>query len=276
MTFFKKSFRIGLLWEEVNLILAKLKRMHVSITPEIITNILGVPISNTLIASVIATAILVIIAYFATREMKEVPTGIQNLFEAIIEALLNMVDSVTGNRKQTYQFFPLVATIFIFIILSNWLGLVPGFGSLGFYETAKEGMHGNEHAVFVPLLRSANSDLNTTLALAIVSVMATQIFGIMALGILKYGKKFINFSSPITFFVGILELVSEVAKMVSFSFRLFGNVFAGEVLLVVIMTLAPFIAPLPFFGLELFVGFVQALVFAMLTLVFLKMAVTAH
>ncbi|MCK4525128.1 MAG: F0F1 ATP synthase subunit A, partial [Candidatus Andersenbacteria bacterium] len=122
----------------------------------------------------------------------------------------------------------------------------------------------------------ANSDLNTTLALAIVSVLATQIFGIIALGVFKYGKKFINFSSPITFFVGILELVSEVAKMVSFSFRLFGNVFAGEVLLVVIMTLAPFIAPLPFFGLELFVGFVQALVFAMLTLVFLKMAVTAH
>ncbi|MEA2098447.1 MAG: F0F1 ATP synthase subunit A [Patescibacteria group bacterium] len=260
----------------VNLILPKLKRMHVSITPEIITNILGVPISNTLIASLIATVILITIAYFATRKMKEVPTGLQNLFETIIEALLNMVDSVTRDRKQTYQFFPLVATIFIFIILSNWLGLVPGFGSLGFYETVKEGMRGNEHAVFIPLLRSANSDLNTTLAIAIVSVMATQIFGIMALGVLKYGKKFINFSSPITFFVGILELVSEVAKMVSFSFRLFGNVFAGEVLLVVMMTLAPFIAPLPFFGLELFVGFVQALVFAMLTLVFLKMAVTAH
>ena len=257
--------------------------MHVSITPEIITNILGIPISNTLIASLIATIILVIIAYFATRDMKEVPTGIQNLFETIIEALLNMVDSVTGDRKQTYQFFPLVATIFIFIILSNWLGLVPGFGSLGFYEITKEGMHGNGHAVFVPLLRSANSDLNTTLALAVVSVMATQVFGIIALGVFKYGKKFINFSSPITFFVGILELVSEVAKMVSFSFRLFGNVFAGEVLLVVIITLtayisplASFVLPLPFFALELFVGFIQALVFAMLTLVFLKMAVTLH
>ncbi len=250
--------------------------MHVSITPEIITNLLGIPVSNTLIASLMATAVLAAIAYFSTREMKETPKGAQNILETIIEALFKMADGVTGDRKQTYQFFPIVATIFIFIITSNWLGLLPGFGSLGFYEVAEEGMLESGHAVFVPLLRSTNSDLNTTLALAIVSVLAIQIFGIMALGIFKYGKKFINFSSPIKFFVGILELVSEVAKMISFSFRLFGNVFAGEVLLVVIMTLAPFIAPLPFFGLELFVGFVQALVFAMLTIVFLKVAVTAH
>jgi len=250
--------------------------MHVSITPEIITTIFGMPITNSLIASLIATVVLIVIAYFATRDIKKVPTGLQNLFEVVIEALFNMVDSVTGDRKQTYQFFPLVATIFIFIIISNWLGLLPGFGSVGFFETAQEGMHGEEHSVFVPLLRSANSDLNVTLALAMISVFATQIFGIAALGVLKYGKKFINFSSPIKFFVGLLELVGEIAKIISFSFRLFGNVFAGEVLLVVIIMLAPFIVPIPFFALELFVGFIQALVFAMLTLVFLKVAVTAH
>ena len=257
--------------------------MHVSITPEIIATIFGMPITNSLIASLITTVVLIVIAYFATRDIKKVPKGLQNLFEVVIEALFNMVDSVTGDRKQSYQFFPLVATIFIFIIISNWLGLLPGFGSVGFFETAKEGMHGEEHSVFVPLLRSANSDLNTTLALAMISVFATQIFGIAALGVLKYGKKFINFSSPIKFFVGLLELVGEIAKMISFSFRLFGNIFAGEVLLVVIITLticisplASFILPLPFFALELFVGFIQALVFAMLTLVFLKVAVTAH
>ena len=249
--------------------------MHVSITPEIITYIFGIPLTNTLVASIMTTAVLVIITYFATKKVNEVPRGLQNLFEMVIESLLKMVDSVTGDRKQSYQFFPLVATIFIFVIVSNWLGLLPGFGSIGFYETT-QGMHGQEHAVFVSFFRSANSDLNTTLALAMISVLATQIFGILALGVLKYGKKFINFSSPISFFVGILELIGELAKMVSFSFRLFGNVFAGEVLLVVIMTLAPFIAPIPFFGLELFVGFIQALVFAMLTLVFLKVAVTAH
>ncbi len=250
--------------------------MHVSITPEIIANIFGMPITNSLIASLITTVVLIVIAYFATRNIKEIPRGLQNLFEIPIEALFNMIDDVTGDKKQTYQFFPLVATIFIFIIISNWLGLLPGFGSIGFFETAKEGMRGEEHSVFVPLLRSANSDLNITLALAMISVFATQIFGIAFLGFFKYGKKFISFSSPINFFVGILELVGEIAKMISFSFRLFGNVFAGEVLLVVIIMLAPFIVPVPFFALELFVGFIQALVFAMLTLVFLKVAVTAH
>ncbi|MCK4891826.1 MAG: F0F1 ATP synthase subunit A, partial [Candidatus Pacebacteria bacterium] len=259
---------------ELSLILRRLE-MHVSITPEIVTHIFGVPVTNTLIASLLTTVVLVVIVYFATRKVNEIPKGLQNLFEMIIESLFKMIDDVTGDRKQTYQFFPLVATIFIFIIVSNWLGLFPGFGSIGFYETIK-GVHGEEHAVFVSFFRSANSDLNTTLALAMISVMAAQIFGILALGVFKYGKKFINFSSPITFFVGILELIGELAKMISFSFRLFGNVFAGEVLLVVIMTLAPFVAPLPFFGLELFVGFIQALVFAMLTLVFLKVAVTAH
>ncbi|MCK5413728.1 MAG: F0F1 ATP synthase subunit A [Candidatus Pacebacteria bacterium] len=249
--------------------------MHVSITPEIVTHIFGVPVTNTLIASLMTTVVLVVIVYFATRKVNEVPKGLQNLFEMIIESLFKMIDDVTGDRKQTYQFFPLVATIFIFIIVSNWLGLLPGFGSIGFHETVS-GMHGEEHTVFVSFFRSANSDLNTTLALAMISVFATQIFGILALGVFKYGGKFINFSSPISFFVGILELIGELAKIISFSFRLFGNVFAGEVLLVVIMTLAPFIAPLPFFGLELFVGFIQALVFAMLTLVFLKVAVTAH
>ena len=250
--------------------------MHVSITPEIIINVLGLPITNTLIASVMTTAVLITVAYFATRKIKEVPRGLQNLFEAILEALFNMVDSVTGDRKQTYQFFPIIATIFIFIIISNWMGLLPGFGSIGFYETVGGGVHGEDHSVFVSFFRSANSDLNTTLALAIISVLSVQIFGIITLGLSKYSKKFINFKSPITFFVGILEIISELSKMVSFSFRLFGNVFAGEILLLVIMMLVPVIVPLPFFALELFVGFIQALVFAMLTLVFLKMGVTAH
>jgi len=234
------------------------------------------PFTNTFTASLMTTIVLLIIGYFGSRNLKEIPKGLQNLLEMAMEALFNMVDSVTGNKKQTYQFFPLVATIFIFVVISNWLGLIPGFGSVGYFETAKEGMQENGHAVFVPFLRSANSDLNTTLALAIISVLSVQIFGITALGVFKYGKKFMNFSSPIALFVGILELISEIAKMISFSFRLFGNIFAGEVLLVVIMTLAPFIAPVPFFALELFVGFIQALAFAMLTLVFLKVAVTAH
>ncbi len=131
------------------------------------------------------------------------------------------------------------------------------------------------HGAFVPILRPGTADLNTTLALAIVSVAATQVFGISALG-LGYFKKFINFSDPIMFFVGILEFISECAKIVSFAFRLFGNIFAGEVLLVVIASLVPIVVPMPFYGLELFVGFIQALVFSLLSLVFFNMATQSH
>ena len=144
--------------------------------------------------------------------------------------------------------------------------LIPGLTSVG-WEAVKNGQK-----EIIPFFRSANTDLNTTLALAGISVIATQIFGIAAIGFIKYSKKYINFSSFSNFFVGILELVSEIAKIISFAFRLFGNIFAGEVLLVVVTYLIPYIIPIPFYGLEIFVGFIQALVFAMLSLVFMTMA----
>ena len=146
------------------------------------------------------------------------------------------------------------------------MGILPGVGSLGLKEVV-----GHEE-VFVPLFRSTNSDLNMTLALGLISVIATQIFGISALGFFTHFSRFISFKTPIRFFTGILELVAEIAKVVSFSFRLFGNIFAGEVLLVVVFFLVPLIVPLPFMVMEIFVGFIQALVFAMLTLVFLTIA----
>ncbi|MFA7169813.1 MAG: F0F1 ATP synthase subunit A [Candidatus Paceibacterota bacterium] len=245
--------------------------MHISIAAETVTHFLGLPISNSLIASFLTTFVLVAISYFATKNLKEVPKGIQNLFEVIIESLYNMIHDVTRDKKKTRAFFPVIATIFLFVIVSNWMGLMPGFATIGFYEEAEGG-----HEVLVSFLRSANSDLNTTLAIAIISVMSTQFMGIAALGFMKYSKKFLNFSSPIALFIGLLEIVSEIAKMISFSFRLFGNIFAGEVLLTVIMTIAPFVAPLPFMAMELFVGFIQALVFAMLTLVFMNIAVMPH
>jgi F-type H+-transporting ATPase subunit a len=169
-----------------------------------------------------------------------------------------------GDRKLALKFFPLAATFFIFILTTNWMGLLPGFGSVGFYE----------HEVLVPYFRATNADLNTTLALAMLSVITIQVAGITALGFFRYGKKFINFSSPINFFVGILELISEFAKIISFSFRLFGSIFAGEILLMVIAFLVPYVVPLPFIGLEIFIGGVQALVFMLLTVVFIKMAMT--
>ena len=142
-------------------------------------------------------------------------------------------------------------------------------------EETTKGSSNHAGPKFVPLFRAGTADLNTTLALAIISVISTQIFGVMNLR-LGYFKKFINFSSPIDFFVGILETISEFAKVISFAFRLFGNIFAGEVLLAVTTFLIPLIIPMPFYGLEIFVGFIQALVFSMLSLVFFNMATSGH
>ncbi|MEX2054817.1 MAG: FoF1 ATP synthase subunit a, partial [Candidatus Andersenbacteria bacterium] len=156
-------------------------------------------------------------------------------------------------------------TFFVFILINNWLGLVPGVGSITVTT---------EHGT-APLFRGATADLNTTLALAIISVVMTHVYAIRELGLFSHLSKYFSLN-PVMLFVGLLELVAEFSKMVSFSFRLFGNIFAGEVLLVVIAYLMPVVAPLPFFGLELFVGLVQALVFTMLTLVFLEIATSHH
>jgi len=244
--------------------------MEISLAAEKIAQIGILPITNSMITSWIATLLLIISGFLATKNLKMVPRGIQNVFEAIVEFLLGTVDSVIGNMEQTKKYFPFLATIFLFIVTNNWLGLLPGVGTIGLHELK------NGKEVFIPIFRAGNADLNTTLALAIIAVIMIQIFGIMAIGLGKYTKKFINFSSPIMFFVGILELISEISRIISFSFRLFGNVFAGEVLLAVIAMLLPFFGPLPFYALEIFVGFIQALVFTMLALVFIKMAITDH
>ena len=245
--------------------------MEISINAETVFEIGGFPVTNSLLATSLFVIILAILAYLGTRQMKVRPQGLQNILEMVVESINNLTHSIIENKKVAKIMFPLVATFFIFIIVNNWAGLIPGFGSIGIYEM-KEG-----HEVFVPFLRSANSDLNTTIMLSLVSVIVIQIVGIGVIGLKSYTKKFFNFSSPILFFVGILELISEFIKIISFSFRLFGNVFAGEVLLIVITMLVPYILPIPFYGLELFVGFIQALVFTMLTLVFIKMAtIEAH
>lgn len=246
--------------------------MEISLAAEKIAHIGPLPITNSMALSWIATIGLIILGLLATRNIKLVPSGIQNFFEMIIEFLFNTVNSVLENETISKKYFPLLATIFIFIITNNWLGLIPGVGTIGIHEIV------GGKATLVPLLRSGNADLNTTLALAVTAVIAIQVFGVSAIGAVKYSKKFFNFSNgPIYLFVGLLEFIGEFARMISFSFRLFGNIFAGEVLLTVVAFLVPVFAPLPFFALELFVGFVQALVFTMLTLVFIKGAITeAH
>ncbi|MFZ5919353.1 MAG: F0F1 ATP synthase subunit A [Chloroflexota bacterium] len=235
--------------------------------------LIGHELPNTFPATWLTMLILILLAILGTRKMKMVPGGLQNVVEAVVEMFYNFIEGVAGEKAR--WFFPLIATFFFFILISNWMGLLPGVGSVGVYAEH----HG--HQVLVPFLRGANADLNTTLALALISVAATQYIGLRSQGI-KYLRKFFTFKGsavyerPINAFVGILELLSEFIKILSFGFRLFGNIFAGEVLLIVMAFLATFIASLPFMGLELFVGLVQALIFSMLSLVFFMMATVSH
>ncbi|MEK7561212.1 MAG: F0F1 ATP synthase subunit A [Patescibacteria group bacterium] len=247
--------------------------MHISLAPEILFHIGAFPVTNTILVSTAITLGLTTIAFAISSRLSWKPNALQNAAEALCEAIVNFIDSITENRKQSLQFFPLVVTIFIFVALSNLVEIVPGLGTIGFLEK----IHGKE--VIVPFLRSSSADLNATLAIALFAVGGIQFFGIFALGLIPYGKKFFfpPWEKPyvVGTFIGLLELVAEGAKIVSFSFRLFGNIFAGEVLLGVMLFLLPVLAPLPFLGLEIFVGIIQAVVFSMLTLVFLKVA-TAH
>jgi len=249
-----------------------MEAIHISLQAEQLGQIFGMPITNSLVLSLVTAFLLIGGGFLIIRSMKLIPKKLQNGGEIIIEGLLDFMTQVLGDKKAALKFFPLVATIFLFVLVSNWVGVMPGIGSVGFVEVE----HGEE--VFVPFFRSAAADLNTTFALALIAMVAIHIYGIQRLGFFgHWGKFFIFTKGPIYVFVGLLELVGEFAKVLSFSFRLFGNMFAGEVLLVIVAALLPaflIFGLLPFLFLEFFVGFVQALVFAMLVLIFLKVATT--
>ncbi len=238
-------------------------------------------VTNTLINSTIAVVFFFIIGLILRNKTALVPRGIQNFAEGLLEIILGYIDGVTKDRRKSMKFLPIVGGIFLFILFSNWIGLIPGTGSIGRYMV-HEGQ-----VELIPLFRPANTDLNTTLAMALFAVVASHVFGIMAIGFFRYANKFIKLGdiyhamrkggvsimvAVIEFGVGLIEIFSEVAKVVSLSLRLFGNVFAGEVLLTVLASLIAFLVPLPFMFLEILVGLVQAVVFAMLTLVYLTMA----
>jgi len=235
----------------------------------------GFVVTNTLLSSWIVTLILIALFYGATRRMSMIPSGLQNVMEAAIEGLYNFVQGVAG-AENARRFLPLIATIFLFVMFNAWIGLLPIYPTLGFLDD-----HGEMQR---HLLRPAGTDLNMPLALALVSFVFVEFWGFRLLK-LSYLSKFIrlenlrrgNFAQvPIDLFVGALELLSEFVRIISFTFRLFGNMTAGEILLLVITYLVPFVLVLPFYGLELLVGMVQALIFAGLTLVFVVVAVTPH
>ena len=289
-------------------------------------------LTNSALMTMIVDIILIILALATRFSLKEIPSGLQNVMEFVVETLYGLAESVAG--RNAAKFFPWAATLFLLIILSNWSGLIPGVGSIGIYQPtavhgeepaanegtpeatptpgASEGRLTNQlamadgklilvsledvqarpaaagaaaeeggHEKFVPLLRAPSADLNMTFALAIATMVMVQIWGVRFLGG-SYFRKFWNFTGPngfmkgINFFVGILELISEFARIISFGFRLFGNIFAGEIVLATMAFLIAFLIPVPFYMLEVFVGFVQALVFMMLALVFFQMASIGH
>ncbi len=230
-------------------------------------------VRNTMLMAWLAMAVLIIISIAARLTgYKLIPSRFQSAIEMVVEMLFGFFNSILQDEVMTRKFFVLPATIFIFLITANWMGILPGVGAVTIQSIV------DGHAEALPLFRSMNADVNMTLVVALISMITVQVVGISTLGILPYASKYFvaPWKDPIGTFVGLLELMGELSRVISFTFRLFGNVFAGEVLLVVVGFLVPYIAPIPFLGLEIFVGFVQSLVFAVLTLVFLKMAMTGH
>lgn len=242
--------------------------LHISLKAEELFHIGSFPVTNSYLMTLLAMLVLAGASFFIFRRLSLVPRGVQNTLEMVVEGALGLMESVLGERRRAEKYLPLVATIFLLVLVSNWLGIFPGVGSIGL---SVEG-HGEEVPGLTPFFRPPAGDLNFTLAIAIITVVAVNLIAVLILGLRARAKVFFNFKNPVYFFVGILELISEFAKIISFSFRLYGNIFAGEVLLVIVGFLLPFIAPIPFFFLELFVGLVQAFVFAMLALVFLAIA----
>jgi F-type H+-transporting ATPase subunit a len=260
---------------------------HPELPAEVVFHVFGFPITNSIIGAWLTIIVLVVFSYVVTRRSRLVPRRWQTVLEFGIEALLNFCQSVAG-EKNGRRFFPVVATIFLFVAFNAWLSLLPGFGSITIHTA-----EGETH-----LLRGANTDINMPLALALVSFVFVEYFGLRSLG-LRYISKFFNigqffgglrqlfkgnlkgglsglFTGIISIFIGFVEGLSELIRIISFTFRLFGNMTAGEILLVMVAFLIPFVVAIPFYGLELLVGFVQALIFAGLTLIFLTVAVAAH
>ncbi len=283
-------------------------------------------VTNTMVTAWLAIIVLLLVTLMVRRKLTDVPGRLQGIVELVMEFFLGLTESIAG-RERALRFFPLVMTIFVFIVTANWMGILPGFGTIGRIESVEDVIHHHEKAdggevdkshikvdifdgdggvgvlsfgsiddsrtvadveehgpgegkqagILVPFLRSANTDVNMTLAIALVAMFMVHAWALKALGVFGHLGKFINFKEgPIGLFVGLLEAISEVAKIISFTFRLFGNMFAGEVLLVAMSFLIPLVGIIPFLGLELFVGVIQAFIFAMLILVFATAATVSH
>jgi F-type H+-transporting ATPase subunit a len=265
------------------------KLPNIVVPPDAIFYIGPFPITNTLLISVVSAVIVLVFFRLALNKAKIIPTPLQNLAEWMCQLLLNLCEEVAG-KVNGRRFFPWVASIFMLVLLNNWWEVIPGVESIGTINNKVPGCpehvqtvlgiflvnHDSSNCI-TPWIRPPSTDLNFTLALAFISVIATQIYGFKVLGIrLQLGRYFSPKEGPLVLVVGILELLLEPLRIISLSFRLFGNLFAGDVLLLVISFLLPFVGAIPFYFLEVFIGFIQAFVFAFLTLIFMTLGTTSH
>ena len=273
--------------------------IHIALKAEAVTHVLGVPITNTMLMSWLVMMVLVALGYVVGKNLVKIPGRLQAFFETVFAFFLDYLEEVLESRELAHRFLPLIATLFMFILLGNWFGLLPGIGSIyvespevhaevyvtdptleHYHEQEEEhGEHAaaavhHEESHSISLFYPVSVDLNVTLALAIISFITVEVAGVLYVGLFKYLGKFFNFRSPIGFLVGIIEFISEFIRLISFSFRLFGNMFAGKTLILVAMFFIPYIVPVPLMAYEFFVGFVQASIFSLLTLFFVKLAIT--
>jgi F-type H+-transporting ATPase subunit a len=241
----------------------------VQISPDVLFYIANFPVTNTVIATLFADIVVVMLVVMAGKTVSLKPGNVQNVAEVIIDYFTEITESIAGEKASFI--YSWVVSFFIFIVISNLLAQIPGFESIKFYVPTTSGSGKHE----VSFLRTATSDLNLTLALAVVSIFSTHYLSVKCNGIKSYVAKFITLKMfPILLFVGTLEFINELAKFISFSFRLFGNVFAGGVVVKTMYGLYPIVLPIPFMVIELMVSIIQAIVFAMLTMAFMHIMTT--
>jgi F-type H+-transporting ATPase subunit a len=244
--------------------------LHISLAPEVIGHVASFSVTNSMLGSLLVTLVLCMFGIIVGSTLQEIPGRLQNTLEMLYEFLLNLTEKIIGRSEVARDLFPYAITLFLFILTSYWFGLLPGVSMLGIKEVAG----------LTPLFRSPINDINTVAAMAYVTMVYVQVMHIRYHGLKGYLSSFFNFRSGTGFFTGILELVTEFNRLISFTFRLFGNVFAGEVLIAVIIYLTAalvpyvFVLPAPFLLLEFFLGIIQAFVFAFLTIVLTSLVVT--
>ena len=260
----------------------------ISVAPDVIFRIFGFPVTNTLLDTWLSGIALILFFGLTMRHHRLIPGRWQNAAEYLVEFLIGLISTVVGgDRTKAKKFFPLVATFFLFILVGNLFDVIPGVDTVGAIDQqALAASHsqpvlgfllfGNASNAVIPWLRPATTDLNLTIAMALIAVITAQAFGFAAVGAGAQISKYINFRTPLAFFVGILELVGEIARIISLSFRLFGNIFAGTIVLSAFAFLLPVLGDIIFIPFEIFVAALQAFIFALLSLLYLQLATESH